>query len=216
MLQQDTLYAEGQNFSAESVSLDPPYELTTESNIDHLGHTIRVRGPVFWEVSKSDDHGNETPESRWIDGDWKPQGFIHNESGLFIKLMGNAEPNRVNSPRYALFPPKVLSGLRTVDLEDGNIALAFRYYKQFEGEEKEERLLIPKGFAYGVHPGHVGDPGTGIEPEPTGWYIVGDQVKRQDGQIIVVGERNFPLSRIINGPIGDPRDSHHRDIYGLY
>ncbi len=215
MLQHDALPAEGRNISTEVLALNPPYELATESNIDHLGHTIRIRGPIFWDSPKLDNE-HESPESRWIDGDWKPQGFVRSESGLFIKLMGSVESNRVNSPSYALFPPKVLSGFRTIDLEDGSIALAFRYYKQLEGEEKEERLLIPTGFAFGVHPGHMGEPAAGIGPEPAGWYIVGDQVKQQNGQIISVGERNFPLSRIINGPIGDPRDPQHQDIYGLY
>lgn len=98
-------------------------------------------------------------------------------------------------------------------------ALSFRYFSPKNGEETQERIVLPTGFAYGVHQGHRGIPERKIAPELPTWYLTAQQI----GTMLVnnltfhePGERNFPLSRIIGGPLGDPRDPVHRAKFGIY
>ncbi len=204
----------------EVVPFPATYELATEENINRLGHSIRMRVSDQAKPLEDPEMEKRRQAGLFMPIDWKPLGFQNSGSGLLIRvaeIAGSRRPEEMRYYRpYALFPPNTLSGFRTVSLGGNQAGIAFRYYKQLQGEEPDERIIIPYGFAYGVHTGHLGVPENGIPAEPNGWYIIGEQVRNQDGHVVSEGERNFPLSRIIDGPIGDPRDPEHRKAYGIY
>ncbi len=227
MSQPDTIKLEmPEGAHGEVVPFPAHFELANEENINRLGHCIRMRVPDTGTPLEDPEKEEIRQRGLYMPMDWKPLGFIHNASGILIKVAQFLEGQRSEDIKCSeqtkyyrpntLFPVNTLSGLREVNLGEGQIGIAFKYYKQLQGEEPAERIIIPYGFAYGVHTGHLGVPEKDIPAEPNGWYIVGEQVRNQDGHIVSDGERNFPLSRIIDGPIGDPRDPKHREVYGIY
>lgn len=104
--------------------------------------------------------------------------------------------------------------------EEGYPVVAFNYFKQEVGSEPSDRIVRLKGVAYGVHQGHQGVPEKNIPAEKPGWYMVADQIGVVGSDNIVQWQdpsgRVFPFARIIDGPLGDPRQKHVQDKFGLY
>ncbi len=94
-----------------------------------------------------------------------------------------------------------LSGLRPV--------VSFEYYKP---GDVDERVLVLRGFGFGVHPTHMK---TGIhgDPEVPTWYMFGEHIgsrRPRGGPITLLHPtkqevKHFSLARVVNGPLGDPR-----------
>lgn len=119
-------------------------------------------------------------------------------------------------------PIDALQGITDLGTNDDPLQphIAFRYYKQFEGEEKITRVLELTDVAYGTYQGHMGDAERGIAPEKPTWYMVGKQI----GTFSVEGvfaeqepaSRVFPFTRIVDGPVGDPTNGAYQAQHGIY
>jgi hypothetical protein len=106
------------------------------------------------------------------------------------------------------------------DAANNQPIVAFHYFKQESGEESHARIVRLTGIAYGVHDGHQGVSEKGIPAEKPGWYIKADQVGVcEPGSEISwqePAEKVFPFARIVDGPLGDPRQAAIRAEFGLY
>lgn len=143
-----------------------------------------------------------------------------------VSLEGLNSDNREVYIPFSKLPGFYVLGSEEIDQPPLSKVVSFTYFKQQTGAEPTDRILNITGVGYGVHPNHLGvlDSVGNVEipPEKPGWYLIGDQIgtiNLNTGEVLsdIVGERAFPLARIVEGPLGDPAtNADHREKYGIY